>query len=64
MEQQGIIWFWPDLSQGPINIEAAANPPAMFSEFSDPTFKYDISSRDLEYGLASEITVSNIPFSL
>uniref|UniRef100_A0A7I4D6Q8 Rieske domain-containing protein n=1 Tax=Physcomitrium patens TaxID=3218 RepID=A0A7I4D6Q8_PHYPA len=49
MEQQGILWFWSDLSQGPVNIEAAANPPPVFSELSDPDFGYDISLRDLEY---------------
>jgi len=50
MVQQGILWYWPDLSQGPINMQAAANPPPVFAEFEDPTFKYDLSARDLEYG--------------
>ncbi|KAG0614122.1 hypothetical protein M758_6G152500 [Ceratodon purpureus] len=50
MEHQGILWFWPDLSQGSINVEAAANPPPHIPEFGDPAFGFDLSSRDLEYG--------------
>lgn len=64
MEQQGILWFWSDLSQGPVNIEAAANPPPVFSELSDPDFGYDISLRDLEYSLASETLDSIISLDL
>lgn len=58
LEQQGILWFWPDLSQGPINMEAAAKPPPLFPEFSDSSFGYDVSSRDLEYGFGSETMIA------
>lgn len=51
IEQQGILWFWPDLSQGAINMEAAAHPPPVFPELSDPSFKFDLTWRDMEYGL-------------
>jgi len=42
-------------------MEAAANPPPVFSELDDPTFVTDLSSRDLEYGLAPGITILIIP---
>ena len=54
MEQQGILWFWPDLSQGSINVEAAASPPPNFPWLNNPEFAYDMSTRDLEYGWATE----------
>ncbi|KAG0583455.1 hypothetical protein KC19_3G137300 [Ceratodon purpureus] len=50
IEQQGFLWFWPDLSQGAINIEAAANPPPFFPELNDPTYGFDMSVREVEYG--------------
>lgn len=50
MEQQGLLWFWPDLSHGAINIEAAANPPPFFPELNDPAYAFDMAARECEYG--------------
>ena len=50
IEQQGLIWFWPDLSQGAINVEAAANPPPVFPELDDPAYAFDMAVRECEYG--------------
>ena len=48
VEQDGIIWFWPDMRPEFENIASSKRPPSI-AGLGDPAFKDALSSRDLPY---------------
>lgn len=45
---QGMVWVWPDASEG-AHERAAANPPPVAPELDDPDFVYGFLLADLGY---------------
>lgn len=48
--KEGLLWFWPDTRPEFKNI-ADSQPPPSIPALADPSFKDELASRDLAYGL-------------
>lgn len=66
VEQEGIIWFWPDSRPESKNIAETKLPPSI-PALADPAFYDELSSRDLPYGyeqlIENLMDPAHVPFA-
>nr|XP_043631434.1 protochlorophyllide-dependent translocon component 52, chloroplastic-like [Erigeron canadensis] len=55
--QNGIVWFWPNSDPGFKDILTKEKPPYI-SELDDPSFTYQMYTRDMPYGY--EVLIENL----